>query len=153
MAPSPYSRIATISPSWTVCPSFTRISLTAPARGASTGISIFMDSSTMTASPAPTRSPAFAVIWKTTPVMCALISSAIERSLFDHLRVHPPLTERVAREDAAEERNGGPHALDDRALEHGRHPLDRLGARGTVGDELEQERVVVDRDHAPRLDA
>src|SRR2546422_575999 len=81
------------------------------------------------------------------------ISSAIERSFFDHLRVHPPLTERVTREDAPEERDRGPHALDDRALEHGRHPLDRLGARGTVGDELEQERVVVDRDHAPRLDA
>src|SRR2546422_3600305 len=42
------------------------------------------------------------------------ISSAIERSLFDHLRVHPPLTERVTREDAPEERDRGPHALDDR---------------------------------------
>src|SRR5207245_11355958 len=112
-----------------------------------------MDSSTITASPAAMRSPGFVVIWNTTPVMCALISSTIERSLFDHLRVHPPLTERVTRENAAEERNGGPHALDDRALEHGRHPFDRLGARGTVGDELEQERVEVDRHHAPRLDA
>src|SRR2546426_172447 len=84
-----------------------------------------MDSSTITASPAAMRSPGFVVIWNTTPVMCALISSTIERSLFDHLRVHPPLTERVTRENAAEERNGGPHALDDRALEHGRHPLDR----------------------------
>src|SRR5213596_4323582 len=149
----PYSRTATTSPSWTVCPSCTLISLTAPARGASTGISIFMDSRTITASPAATRSPGLAAIWNTTPVMCALISSAIERSLFDHLRVHPSYTERVTRENAAEERNGGPHALDDRALEHGRHPFDRLGARGTVGDELEQERVVVDRDHAPRLDA
>src|SRR5712691_5711713 len=152
MAPS-YSSTATTSPSWTVWPSWTLISLTAPARGASTGISIFMDSSTITASPAAMRSPGFAVIWNTTPVMCALISSAIERSLFDHLRVHPPLTELVAREDAAEERDGRPHALDDRALERGCHPLDRLGARGTVGDELEQERVVVDRDHAPHLDA
>src|SRR5262245_29729912 len=81
----PQSSSATVSPSCTVCPSRTRISFTAPARGASTGISIFIDSSTITGSPAATLSPTLAVTWNTTPVMCALISSAMERSLFDHL--------------------------------------------------------------------
>src|SRR2546422_784115 len=112
-----------------------------------------MDSSTITASPAAMRSPGLTVIWNTTPVMCALISSAIERSLFDHLRVHPSLTELVAREDTAEERDGRPHALDDRALERGCHPLDRLGARGTGGEGLEQQGVVGAGARAPRLDA
>ena len=42
-----------MSPSWTVSPSLALTSVTVPARGASTGISIFMDSSTMIASPAP----------------------------------------------------------------------------------------------------
>src|SRR5438552_9366221 len=112
-----------------------------------------MDSRTITASPAATRSPGLAAIWNPTPVMCALISSAIERSLFDHLRVHPSYTERVAREGATEERHRRFHALDARALERRRHPLDRLGARGAAGDELEQQRVVVDRDRAARLDA
>src|SRR5437773_5642124 len=97
-----------------------------------------MDSRTITASPAATRSPGLAAIWNTTPVMCALISSAIERSLFDHLRVHPSHTERVAREGATEERHHRFHALDARALERRRHPLDRLGARGAAGDELER---------------
>src|SRR5215510_3996461 len=114
---SSYSSTATTSPSWTVCPSCTLISLTAPARGASTGISIFIDSSTITASPAATRSPGLVGIWNTTPVMCALISSGIERSLFEHLRVHPTLPELGARDDAPQERNRGPHALDHRAVE------------------------------------
>src|SRR3989454_2007481 len=74
-----------------------------------------MDSRTITASPAATRSPGLAAIWNTTPVMCALISSAIERSLFDHLRVHPSHTERVAREGATEERHRRFHA---RSEEH-----------------------------------
>src|SRR5881628_908153 len=111
-----------------------------------------MDSSTITASPAATRSPGLAAIWNTTPVMCALISSAIERSLVDHLRVHPSLAERVAREDATEKRDGRLHALDTRALERRRHPLDRFGARDPASDELEQQRVVMDRHRAPRFE-
>src|SRR5260370_9246876 len=153
MAPSPYSRIATISPPWTVCPSFTRISLTGPARGASTGISIFMDSSTMTASPAPTRSPAFAVIWKTTPVMCALISSAIERSLFDHLRVHPPGDEVGVRDHPAEERDGRLHTFDHAPVQGPRHRRHPPRARLPGHDQLEQQRGVADRHRASRLDA
>src|SRR3989442_1351729 len=112
-----------------------------------------MDSSTITASPAAMRSPGFVVIWNTTPVMCALISSTIERSLFDHLRVHPPLTERVTGESGGEERSGGPPAGDDRALEPARQPFDRLGGRGTGGDELKREGVLVARNPPPRLDA
>src|SRR5262247_2939653 len=109
---SSYSSTATTSPSWTVCPSCTLISLTAPARGASTGISIFIDSSTITGSPACTRSPAFVVTWKTTPVMCALISSAIERSLLHHLRVHFAPPEVRVGHDASGEGHGRLDALD-----------------------------------------
>src|SRR5437762_14310550 len=108
-----YSSTTKVSPSCTVCPSRTRISFTAPARGASTGISIFMDSSTITGSPAATASPAFAVIWKTTPVMWALTSSAIERSLLDHLRVHLAGPEGRALDHAPLKRDHGPDTIDD----------------------------------------
>src|SRR5262249_1000596 len=148
----PYSSRATTSPSCTVCPSWTLISFTAPARGASTGISIFIDSSTITASPAATRSPGFVGIWNTTPVMCALISSGIERSLFEHLRVHPTLPELGARDDPAQERNRGPDTLDHRTLERIRQALYRLRPGLSVGDQLQQQRIVVDGHGAPRLD-
>src|SRR6266850_1147117 len=141
----PYSR--------TVCPSRTRISLTAPARGASTGISIFIDSSTITASPAATRSPGFVVIWKTTPVMCALISSAIEGSLFEQLRVDPARAELVARDDPAKERNRRLRPLDDAPVESPGHPRQRLLARGAVSDELEEQGIVVHGHRAPHLHA
>src|SRR4029450_1841219 len=140
-------------PSWTVCPSCTLISLTAPARGASTGISIFIDSSTMTASPAATRSPGLVVIWKTTPVMCALISSGIERSLFEHLRVHPAFPELGARAHPTQERDGGAYPLDHAAIERVGQPIDRLRACRAVGDHLEKQRVVVDGHRAARFDA
>src|SRR3989449_2256107 len=133
-----YSSTTTVSPSCTVCPSRTLISFTAPARGASTGISIFMDSSTITASPAATRSPGFVGIWNTTPVMWALISSGIERSLFEHLGVHPTLPELVASDDAAEERDRGAHAFDHAPVEGVRHALDRLRPRRRVGHQLQQ---------------
>src|SRR3989441_5913380 len=148
----PYSRTATTSPSWTVCPSRTLISLTAPARGASTGISIFIDSSTITASPAATRSPGFVVTSNTTPVICALISSGIEGSLFEQLRVHTARPELVARDDPAEERNGGPKALEHAPVARVHHPLQRLLPRGPMGDQLEEQRVVVHGNRAPRLD-
>src|SRR5439155_20156526 len=125
-----YCRTATVSPSCTVCPSATVISLTVPALGASTGISIFMDSSTMTGSPAATASPALAVIWKTTPVMWALTSSAIERSLFDHLGVHRAGAKGGAPHDAPEERDHRLDALDHEPVEGDRHPGDGLLAGG-----------------------
>src|SRR3954447_23351479 len=46
------------SPSWTTSPSATLTAATVPACSASTGISIFMDSSSTTVSPARTGSPA-----------------------------------------------------------------------------------------------
>src|SRR5215468_282279 len=116
-----YSRVATVSPSWTVWPSVTVISFTRPARGASTGISIFIDSSTITGSPAATASPGLLVIWKTTPVMCAFTSSAIERSLFDHLGMGAPVAERRAPHHAQVERDGGLGALDGEGLERRLH--------------------------------
>src|SRR5262249_31724436 len=149
----PYSSRATTSPSCTVCPSWTLISFTAPARGASTGISIFIDSSTITASPAATRSPGLVGIWNTTPVMCALISSGIERSLFEHLRVHPALPELGARDDSPQKGDRGPHTLDHQAVERVGQALDRGGAGGPVGDQLEQQRMVVDGPRGPRLDS
>src|SRR5947207_131151 len=150
--------MATTSPSWTVWPSWTRISFTAPARGASTGISIFIDSSTMTASPAPTLSPGFVGIWKTTPVMCARISSAIfERSLFDHLRVHGARAEPCVPEHAAQERDRRAHPLHDARAEGAIETVDRLGAARTARHELQQQRIVMDGDggafHDAGLDA
>src|SRR5438105_10588613 len=143
-----HSSTTKVSPSCTVCPSRTRISFTAPARGASTGISIFMDSSTITGSPAATLSPTFAVTWKTTPVMCALISSAMERSLFDHLSVHPAAAEIRVRRDRAEQRQRRLDALDHAGVQCPRQALDRPGAVGAERDQLEEQRVVVNGDDA-----
>src|SRR5262249_29132345 len=150
---SSYSSTATTSPSWTVWPSCTLISLTAPARGASTGISIFIDSSTITASPAATRSPGFVVIWKTTPVMCALISSAIEGSLVDQLRVNSARAELVACHDPPKERDRRLRAFDDARRERPVHPLQRLRARGPVRDQLEEQGIVVHRHGGSSLHA
>src|SRR4029453_1627434 len=144
MAP-PHSSTATTSPSWTVCPSCTLISLTAPARGASTGISIFIDSSTITASPAATRAPGFVVMWKRTPGICALISSAIEGSLFEQLRVNSARAELVASHDPPKERDRRLRAFDDARRERPVHPLQRLRARGPVRDQLEEQGIVVHR--------
>src|SRR5260370_10888470 len=143
-----YSSTTTVSPSCTVCPSRTRISFTAPARGASTGISIFMDSSTITGSPAATLSPTLAVTWKTTPVICALISSAMERSLFDHLSVHPAPAKLRVRGDRAEQRQRRLDALDHAGVQCPRQALDRPGAVGAERDQLEEQRVVVNGDDA-----
>src|SRR4030095_11785010 len=134
---------ATVSPSCTVWPSATLISRTTPARGASTGISIFIDSSTMTGSPAATRSAALLVIWKTTPVMCAFTSSGIERSLFDHLGVHHARPERRAREHAPMERQHGAHPLHHEGVQRRGHPRDGLVPRVAPDHELGQERIVV----------
>src|SRR5438046_293533 len=139
---SGYSSTTTVSPSCTVCPSRTRISFTAPARGASTGISIFILSSTITGSPAATLSPTLAVTWKTTPVMCALISSAMERSLFDHLSVHPTATEFRMGRDRAQQRQRRLHPLHHARIERPRQPLQRLPAVAAVRDELEQQRGI-----------
>src|SRR5262249_22900291 len=148
----PYSSRATTSPSCTVCPSWTLISFTAPARGASTGISIFIDSSTITASPAATRSPGLVAIWNTTPVMCALISSGIEGSLFEHLRVHAALPELGTRDDPTQERDRGPDSLDDAPIQRVRQTRDRISARRPVGDQLEEQRIVMHGHRAPGLD-
>src|SRR5262249_16892023 len=150
---SSYSSTATTSPSWTVWPSCTLISLTAPARGASTGISIFIDSSTITASPSATRSPGFVVIWKTTPVMCALISSAIEGSLFEQLRVNPTRAELVTRDDPAKERDRRLRPLDNALVERPGHACQRLRARRAVDDQLEEQGIVVHRHRTPHLHA
>src|SRR2546423_1041867 len=146
-----YSSTTKVSPSCTVCPSRTRISFTAPARGASTGISIFMDSSTITGSPAATLSPTFAVTWKTTPVMCALISSAMERSLFDHLSVHPAAAEIRVRCDRAEQRQRRLDALDHAGVQCPRQALhlqprvhlEKVEAALRVHQELERARIDV----------
>src|SRR5215510_650776 len=134
---------AMVSPSSTVWPSATLISRTTPARGASTGISIFIDSSTTTGSPAAKRSPALLVIWNTTPVMWALTSSGIEASLFDHLGVNLPGPERDARQHALVKGNDGAHPLHDEAVQRRLHPRDRLVARVAPRDDLGQERIVV----------
>src|SRR4051812_29701255 len=70
----PYSRTTSVSPSFTACPSSQRISLTAPASSASTGISIFIDSRTTTVSPSSICSPTWHSIFHTVPVMWATTS-------------------------------------------------------------------------------
>src|SRR6476659_2085819 len=67
---------ATTLPSSTASPSLILISRTVPAHGASTGISIFIDSKMMTVSPSLTLLPGFASIFQTVPVMCDLTSVA-----------------------------------------------------------------------------
>src|SRR5262245_59062521 len=134
-----------MSPSCTVWPSATLISTTRPARGASTGISIFIDSRTITGSPSATASPSLLVIWKTTPVMWALTCSAIERSLFDHLRMDSPRPERLVPHHPLVEGDHGPDAVHREAVEGAAHPLDGQFAARARGDELREQRVVVYR--------
>src|SRR5712692_5971951 len=148
-----YSRVATTSPSWTVWPSWTGMVFTTPARGDSTGISIFMDSSTITGSPSLTASPGWATTWKTTPVMWALMSSGIERSLFDHLGVHGPAPEVGMRHHAPEKGDRGLDPVDHTRGQGGLHPCNRVRARGAPRDEFHQQRIVVHGHHAPLSDA
>src|SRR6266511_1905752 len=68
--------------------------------------------SRVTGSPAATASPALAVIWKTTPVIWALTSSVIERSLFDHLGVNRAGAKRGALHDVPVGRDHSLDALD-----------------------------------------
>src|SRR3984893_11846109 len=126
--------MAMLSPSCSVCPSATLISFTLPALGASTGISIFMDSSTMTGSPAATASPTLLVIWKTTPVICAFTSSGIERSLLDELGMHAPFAKGGAPHDPQMERDCGLDALDHEGPEGRLHASPRLLPRGARRD-------------------
>src|SRR5687768_6549252 len=100
-----------------------------------------MDSSTMTGSPAATASPALRVIRKAPPVMWALTSSGIQRSLFDHLGMDTAGPERRAREHPSMERDDGADPLHDEAIERRRHPRDGLLPRLAPGDELGQERI------------
>src|SRR5262245_57485386 len=140
--------MATVSPSWMVWPSCTRISFTEPARGASTGISIFMDSRTMIGSPAWSRSPGFAVTSKTPLVMCAFFSSAIDGALLDHLGMQgAPAVIRVGHH-APEERDRRLDALDLAAIQRRAHALDRLASCPGARDQLHQQRIVVDGDGA-----
>src|SRR5262245_61505930 len=110
-----------------------------------------MDSSTITGSPASRASPGLAAIWNTTPVMWALISSGIERSLFDHLGVHLPAPKRLGSQDAPHETEVGLDAVHAAGIQAGEHAPDRLVARIAVDDQLEQERVVVHGHGAARL--
>src|SRR4029453_11207848 len=84
--------------------------------------------------------------------MWALISSGIEGSLFEHLRVHAALAELGAPDHSPQERDGRPDALDDGSVERVDHPPERLRPRVAMRDQLEQQRVVVDGYRAPGLD-
>src|SRR5262249_58578721 len=112
---------------------------TTPCRGLSTGISIFIDSRTITGSPSATVSPGRATTWKTTPVMWALMSSGIERSLLDHLGVHPALPEVGVGDHAPEKRDRGLDAVDHAGRQRAVQALDGLGASGAAGDQLHEQ--------------
>ena len=68
-----HSTTASTAPSSTAWPSWQRTSETLPATGASTGISIFIDSKITTESPTATASPTCFSIFHTVPVMCAVM--------------------------------------------------------------------------------
>jgi hypothetical protein len=61
--------VRSVSPSLTACPSLTRTASTVPAAGASTGISIFIDSRMTQTWPSATASPCLTSIFHTVPVM------------------------------------------------------------------------------------
>src|SRR2546428_12509091 len=82
------------------------------------------------------------------PVMCALISSGIERSLLDHLCMYRTPPELRMGHDAAEKGNRRLDALEDAASEGRVHLRDGLLAGRPARDELDQQRIVVDRDFA-----
>src|SRR5215467_10502978 len=116
-----------------------------------------MDSSTINGSPSATESPTLLVIWKTTPVMCALTSSAIERSLLDHLGMGAPLAERAAGHHSQVKRDSRLRPLHDERPQRRIHARDRLFARPARRHQLGQQRVVVYRNLAafrdPAFDA
>src|SRR6266851_1072898 len=68
-------------PSLTTSVSLTRISFTVPARGAVTGISIFIDSRMSSVSSSATWSPGLAVIFQTLPTSSALTSVILRAAL------------------------------------------------------------------------
>jgi len=63
--------VRSTAPSSTGCPSVTATDSTLPADGASTGISIFIDSMMTRVCPSSTESPGLTSIFQTVPVMCA----------------------------------------------------------------------------------
>src|SRR5207302_5420364 len=69
-----HSRTTRTWPSLTTSPSLTLTSLTVPARGAVTGISIFIDSRTRSSSSSATCAPGCVVIFQTLPTSSALTS-------------------------------------------------------------------------------
>src|SRR5438876_8319376 len=69
-----HSRTTRTWPSLTTSPSFTRTSLTVPARGAVTGISIFIDSRISSSSSSATCAPGSVFTFQTLPTSSALTS-------------------------------------------------------------------------------
>src|SRR5437660_8213095 len=69
-----HSRTTRTWPSFTTSPSLTRTSLTMPARGEVTGISIFMDSRMSSSSSSATCAPGCVLTFHTLPTSSALIS-------------------------------------------------------------------------------
>src|SRR5256886_13542909 len=89
-----HSRTTRTWPSLTTSPSFTRTSLTVPARGAVTGISIFIDSRISSSSSSATCAPASVLTFHTLPTSSALTSVIT----FQTRILRPCSTETVIRE-------------------------------------------------------
>src|SRR5262249_57065094 len=92
-------------------------------------------------------------IGTTSRVMCALTSEGMEGSLSELRGGAPPLPELVAGNDPAQEGNRGANALDHRAIERVGQAFDRLRPSLPVGNQLEEQRIVMDRHGAPRFDS
>src|SRR3990172_1391954 len=80
--------------------------------------------------------------------MCALTSSGIERSLFDHLGMGAPLAERRTGHHPQVKRNGRLGPFDDESAQRSLHACNRLLARRARGYNLGQQRIVVYRNLA-----
>ena len=124
-----HSSVATTSPSCTVCPRSPGRSRTTPERGASTGISIFIDSRIRIGSPVSTLLPAPATIWNTTPVMWAphVLGHRL-RALLEEPRVHLASPERRARHNAPVKGQVRLDPVDPVALQRVSQPVQRLVA-------------------------
>src|SRR5262249_57740650 len=131
-----------------------RISRTTPLSGASTGISIFIDSRITRASPALTAWPTATSIFQTVPVMCAgtsamgilLAPNSSWPKCVEKGSTHFPRQNRRRAKDPEVQRDVGLHPFNLESLERRDRGGDRLRAGGGEDDQLAQHRIVIPGD-------
>src|SRR5262249_51234624 len=146
------SRTTSTSPSFTGCEGWQRISFTVPASGASTGISIFIDSRMTRTSPAETFCPTATSTFHTVPVMWAGTSMEIRSFsgpgvVLQEVGVQLAVLEGTVSHDAEVEGKVGLDPLHREAADGLLGPGDGLRPVLPPDDELGQQRIVEGRDH------